>query len=87
MRTTPAHSPTSALQRGARALLTALALLLVTANVQADVILHAFNWPYATVEARARQIADAGYRKVLVAPAYRLKAAPGGRVTSRRTSA
>lgn len=71
MRTTPAHSPTSALQRGARALLTALALLLVTANVQADVILHAFNWPYATVEARARQIADAGYRKVLVAPAYR----------------
>ncbi|MBB4757284.1 alpha-amylase [Xanthomonas campestris] len=71
MRTTPAHSPTSALQRGARALLTALALLLMTANVQADVILHAFNWPYATVEARARQIADAGYRKVLVAPAYR----------------
>ncbi|WP_184354562.1 alpha-amylase family protein [Xanthomonas euroxanthea] len=52
-------------------MLTALALLLVTANVQADVILHAFNWPYATVEARARQIADAGYRKVLVAPAYR----------------
>ncbi|QHG86110.1 alpha-amylase [Xanthomonas cucurbitae] len=71
MRTTLAHTPPSALQRGARALLTALALLLMTANVQADVILHAFNWPYATVEARAKQIADAGYRKVLVAPAYR----------------
>lgn len=71
MRTTLAPTPPSVLQRGARALLTALALLLVTANVQADVILHAFNWPYATVEARAKQIADAGYRKVLVAPAYR----------------
>lgn len=48
-------------------------LLLATAaaNARADVILHAFNWPYATVEARAAQIAQAGYRKVLVAPAYR----------------
>ncbi len=71
MRNTPAHAPPSLLQRGARLLLTALVLLLTTANAQADVILHAFNWPYATVEARAKQIADAGYRKVLVAPAYR----------------
>lgn len=71
MRNTPAHAPPSLIQRGARLLLTALVLLLTTANAQADVILHAFNWPYATVEARAKQIADAGYRKVLVAPAYR----------------
>lgn len=71
MHTALAHSPCSLLRRSARALLTMLTLLLVTANVQADVILHAFNWPYATVEARAKQIADAGYRKVLVAPAYR----------------
>ncbi|KAB7773532.1 alpha-amylase [Xanthomonas sp. LMG 12462] len=54
-----------------RSLLVGLLLLLATASAQADVILHAFNWPYATVEARAAQIAAAGYRKVLVAPAYR----------------
>ncbi|OOW82657.1 alpha-amylase [Xanthomonas campestris pv. vitiswoodrowii] len=71
MRNTPAHAPPSLIQRGVRLLLTALVLLVTTANAQADVILHAFNWPYATVEARAKQIADAGYRKVLVAPAYR----------------
>lgn len=71
MRNTPAHAPPSLIQCGVRLLLTALVLLVTTANAQADVILHAFNWPYATVEARAKQIADAGYRKVLVAPAYR----------------
>lgn len=68
---TPSPPSPSRLQRSSRLLLAALVLLLTTANVQADVILHAFNWPYATVEARAKQIADAGYRKVLVAPAYR----------------
>lgn len=35
---------------------------------KADVILHAFNWRYDTVEARAAEIADLGYRGVLVAP-------------------
>lgn len=35
------------------------------------VILHAFNWRYAQVQANAAQIAAAGYRKVLVSPAYR----------------
>ncbi|WP_369934124.1 alpha-amylase family protein [Xanthomonas tesorieronis] len=54
-----------------RLFLVGLLLALVTASAQADVILHAFNWPYATVEARAAQIAAAGYRKVMVAPAYR----------------
>ena len=49
----------------------ALALLLCVGAAHADVILHAFNWPYATVEARAAQIQSAGYRAVLVAPAYR----------------
>jgi alpha-amylase len=52
--------------------LVAMALLTAAAaGTQAEVILHAFNWPYATIEARAAQIADAGYKKVLVAPAYR----------------
>ncbi|MCD9032181.1 alpha-amylase family protein [Luteimonas sp. Y-2-2-4F] len=55
-----------------RTRLAAFALLAATAAAaQAEVVLHAFNWPYATVEARAAQIAQAGYRKVLVAPAYR----------------
>lgn len=52
--------------------LTALLLLsAVVGNAQADVILHAFNWPYSTVQARAAQIQAAGYRIVLVAPAYK----------------
>lgn len=33
-----------------------------------DVILHAFDWPYAMVEQRARQIQQAGYQSVLVSP-------------------
>ena len=48
-----------------------LALLLCWGSAHADVILHAFNWPYATVEARAAQIQAAGFRMVMVAPAYR----------------
>lgn len=43
----------------------------LAAPAQADVILHAFNWSYATVEARAAQIQAAGYKAVMVAPAYR----------------
>lgn len=87
MRNTPAHAPPSLIQCGVRLLLTALVLLVTTANAQADVILHAFNWPYATVEARAKQIADAGYRKVLVAPRTAPKEVPGGRAINPRTSA
>lgn len=54
-----------------RRVLAGLLLASLAASAQAEVILHAFNWPYATVQARAAQIADAGYRKVMVAPAYR----------------
>lgn len=46
-------------------------LLLCAGDARADAILHAFNWPYATVEARAAQIQAAGFRVVMVAPAYR----------------
>lgn len=45
--------------------------LLAAAPASADVLLHAFNWKYDDVAARAQEIADAGYRIVLVAPAYR----------------
>ena len=50
---------------------TALLALGAISTAQADVILHAFNWRYADVEARAAQIQAAGYRAVLVAPAYK----------------
>lgn len=33
-----------------------------------DVILHAFDWPYTLVAQRAEQIAQAGYKTVLVSP-------------------
>lgn len=33
-----------------------------------DVILHAFDWPYALVRERARQIYQAGYKSVLISP-------------------
>lgn len=45
--------------------------LLAAASAQADVILHAFNWRYSDVTARADAIRDAGYRMVLVAPAHK----------------
>lgn len=37
----------------------------------ADTILHAFNWTYDDVAAKAQEIADLGYKKVLVSPAYK----------------
>ncbi|MES2669795.1 MAG: alpha-amylase family protein [Pseudomonadota bacterium] len=40
-------------------------------TAQADAVLHAFNWRYADVEARAATIQAAGYKAVLVAPAYK----------------
>jgi len=49
----------------------ALLALLLPKQASADVILHAFNWRYADVAARAQTIKDAGYKMVLVAPAYK----------------
>lgn len=43
-------------------------MLSMTPPSQADVILHAFDWSYATVTERASQIAAAGYGAVLVTP-------------------
>ena len=40
-------------------------------SANADTILHAFNWTYDDVAAKAQEIADLGYKKVLVAPAYK----------------
>jgi len=37
-------------------------------QANADVILHAFNWTYDEVENKAQEIADIGYKQVLVAP-------------------
>jgi len=50
------------------ALLFALA---ASAGARADVILHAFNWKYSDVTARAAAIQSAGYKIVLVAPAHK----------------
>ena len=61
--------------RALRASFRTLAFLVLAATAtpaaQADAILHAFNWRYADVQARADQIRDAGYRIVLVSPAYK----------------
>lgn len=51
----------------ARAMLAMLALGAASA-ANAEVILHAFNWPYATVQARAAEIRSLGYASVLVSP-------------------
>jgi alpha-amylase len=66
------HDPNRRLA-GTFARLLAVLLLAVAAasSASADVILHAFNWRYADVQARADQIRDAGYRIVLVSPAYK----------------
>lgn len=45
--------------------------LLFSSATYADTILHAFNWKYSDVTANANQIAEAGYKKVLVAPAMK----------------
>jgi alpha-amylase len=46
----------------------ALGLISAAQPARADVILHAFNWRYDTVEARAAEIQSLGYKAVLVAP-------------------
>lgn len=51
------------------ALIGVAALSCTTAS--ADVILHAFNWTYDDVRLKANEIANLGYKKVLVSPAYK----------------
>ncbi len=43
-------------------------ILLLSPLASADVILHAFNWPYKLIKDRADEIANLGYKEVLVAP-------------------
>ncbi|WP_245597628.1 alpha-amylase family protein [Psychromonas aquimarina] len=45
--------------------------LLTAHGASADAILHAFNWTYDDVASKAQEIADLGYKKVLVSPAYK----------------
>ncbi|WP_189337898.1 alpha-amylase family protein [Photobacterium sanguinicancri] len=49
----------------------AVSASLFATSAQADVILHAFNWKYSDITANASAIAQAGYKKVLVAPAMK----------------
>lgn len=54
------------------------ALLLIggaAADARADAVLHAFNWRYVDVQTRAAEIKSAGYKAVLVAPAYKSEGA------------
>jgi len=53
-----------------KAALTA-ATLMFSQYSAADTILHAFNWTYDEVASKAQEIANLGYDKVLVAPAYK----------------
>ena len=45
-----------------------LGSLLACQAANADVIMHAFNWKYADVTAKASDIAAAGYKVVLISP-------------------
>ncbi|WP_413283123.1 alpha-amylase family protein [Vibrio sp. MA40-2] len=38
---------------------------------KADVILHAFDWPYSQITKNAREISELGYKTVLVSPAMK----------------
>ncbi len=51
-----------------RRLLLAFCFLWMAGQVRAEAVLHAFNWRYADVEARASEIRLLGYSGVLVAP-------------------
>ena len=55
-------------RRTALALATVSLLASTSPPARADVILHAFGWSYAAVAAKAREIAAAGYKAVLLAP-------------------
>ncbi|MFB9215734.1 alpha-amylase family protein [Vibrio sinaloensis] len=43
-----------------------------------DVVLHAFDWPYELVTQRAKQIAQAGYKSVLISPPLKSKKTEAG---------
>ena len=63
------RGPLRVAARWALVMMVSLALVLPMARpAQADVILHAFDWSYATVAERAPAIAEAGYKAVLVTP-------------------
>ena len=46
----------------------AIAGMLIAPLAHADVILHAFNWKYSEVTAKADLIKAAGYKQVLISP-------------------
>ncbi|MGL5496729.1 MAG: alpha-amylase family glycosyl hydrolase, partial [Aeromonas sobria] len=46
----------------------AIAGMLIAPLAHADVILHAFNWQYSEVTAKADLIKSAGYKQVLISP-------------------
>lgn len=48
---------------------------LLSSNASADAILHAFDWHYDDVAAKATEIKDLGYKAVLVAPPLKSNAA------------
>jgi alpha-amylase len=67
----------SQLRRASAALLLCAATLAAAAPAADEgVILHAFNWRYADLAARADEIAARGYRAVLVSPPLRSEGAP-----------
>ncbi|WP_435532883.1 alpha-amylase family glycosyl hydrolase [Vibrio marisflavi] len=43
-----------------------------------DVILHVFDWPYSEVTKKAKEIAQAGYKSVLISPPIKSKKKPEG---------
>jgi alpha-amylase len=46
----------------------AICWIISIGNAKADVVLHAFDWPYTRVTAQATEIANLGYKAVLVVP-------------------
>ena len=59
------------MKKHAAGVLIGAALSTLSYQSYADVILHAFNWTYDDVAAKTQEIADLGYTKVLVSPAYK----------------
>ncbi|HCG88200.1 MAG TPA: alpha-amylase, partial [Alteromonas macleodii] len=53
------------MKKHAAGVLIGAALSTLSYQSYADVILHAFNWTYDDVAAKAQEIADLGYTKVL----------------------
>ncbi len=52
-------------------LISALTACGLSTTASADTILHAFNWKYEDVTSQASDIAQAGYKKVLISPAMK----------------